>query len=157
MKADKNDKLKQLLKQAGTDQPAEGFTKAVMNIIEAEAVQEATIKSLLKQHPVEGPSFEFTASVMRQIPTEHKPLIIQPIITKNAWYAITAVFTLMIVASFAISGTGKLDEVEGNNRISSIIDQLQAVPATYVMGVVAVAILLWGDYLIMQRKKAALN
>jgi len=155
--ADKNDKLKQLLKQAGADKPAEGFTDSIMSIIEADVAREAALKTLLKQQPAEGPSFDFTASVMRQVSAQRKPLIFQPIISKKAWYVIATVFMLMIAASFVGSESSRLQDISGNSRITSIMNEIHVIPAIYVLAAVSVAILLLGDYLLTQRKKAVLN
>jgi hypothetical protein len=153
----KDDKLKQLLKQAGTDKPADNFTELVMNIIEADAARETALKSVLKQHPAEGPSFDFTASVMRQVSAQRKPLVIQPIITKKAWYAIASVFMLFVLIAFAMSLKPVRVDLAGSSRISSIVDQLQIIPGPVVLGLVAIAMLLLGDYLIGQRRKAMLH
>lgn len=153
MKADKNDKLKTLLKQTGTDQPAEGFTESVMNIIEADAVRETALKSLLKQHPAEGPSFDFTALVMRQISDQPKPLVVQPIIPRKAWFAIAAMITIFLsVIAFSPSQVNT-DPLAGDKHITMLIDQLQAIPSTYVLAVVVIAGLLLADYLITQRNR----
>lgn len=153
----KDDKLKQLLKQAGTDKVADGFTGSVMNIIEADNLRETALQSLLKQHPAEGPSFDFTASVMRQVSAQRKPLVIQPIITKKAWYVIASVFVLFILIAFATSSKPAATNAIGDSHITSLVNQLQVIPGTAVLGLVAMAVLLLGDYLIGQRGKAVLN
>lgn len=147
----KDDKFKQLLKQAGTDKPAENFTESVMNIIEADTLRETALQSLLKQHPAEGPSFDFTASVMRQVSAQRKPLVIQPIITKKAWFAIASVFVLFVLIAFVTSSKPATANVVGDSRITSLVNQLQVIPGTAVLGLVAMAVLLLGDYLIGQR------
>ncbi|GAA4094109.1 hypothetical protein [Mucilaginibacter panaciglaebae] len=158
MQTDKDDKLKQLLKQADADKTAEGFTESVMKMIEGDTVRETTLKVLLKQHPAEGPSFDFTAAVMRQINVNPKPFTIRPIITKKAWYVITAVFTLTVLTIVVLPDAAPSNAAVGDSSITSVINQLQAVPATYVLAAVAVAVLLLGDYLLTQRsKKAVLN
>lgn len=153
----KDDKLQQLLKQAGTDQPADDFTQSIMNIIEADAVQETALKAVLKQHPAEGPSFDFTAEVMRQVSAQRKPLVIQPIITKTAWYIIAGVSAVFVLIAFAMSLKPMDVDLTNSNRISSIINKIQVIPSSLVVALVAIAMVLLGDYMINQQKKAVLN
>jgi len=156
MRAYKDDKLKALLKQAGTDKPAEGFTDAVMQLIEADAAREAALKSLLKQHPAEGPSFDFTAAVMRQVGVRRQPLVIKPIITKKAWFAIAAVFTLFLIIAF-LPGKADSHAIAENSRLTLLINKVQLIPSTLVLAVVLGAILLIGDYLFSGREKAVVD
>ena len=156
MRAYKDDKLKALLKQACTDKPAEGFTDAVMPLIEADVAREAALKSLLKQHPAEGPSFDFTAAVMRQVGARRQPLVIKPIITKKAWFAIAAVFTLFLIIAF-LPGKADSHAIAENSRLTLLINKVQLIPSTLVLAVVLGAILLIGDYLFSGREKAVVD
>ncbi|MFD2873169.1 hypothetical protein ACFS5N_11855 [Mucilaginibacter ximonensis] len=156
MKADKDEKLKALLKQAGSDKPAERFTDSVMQIIEADAAREAALRSVLKQHFAEGPSFDFTANVMRGLNTQRKPVVIKPVISKRAWYAIWAVLAVMLIVAFLAGGTNQQAVVD-NSEISHLVNQLQTVSPTVVLAFVLAAILLLGDYWFSERRKAVVN
>ena len=157
MRANKKDKLKNLLKQAGSDQVAEGFTDSIMNIIEADVMQEAALRSLLKQHPAEGPAFNFTAGVMAKINVKAKPFTVQPIITKRGWYVIATVFALFIFIAVASPNPGDSNGV-GNSPITSLINQIEAIPATFVLAIAAIAVLLTADYLFTRcAKKTAVS
>ncbi|HWZ36561.1 MAG TPA: hypothetical protein VNW51_10395 [Mucilaginibacter sp.] len=152
MKADKDNKLRTLLKQAGPDQPAESFTDSVIQMIEADAVREAALKSLLKQHIAEGPSYDFTAAVMRQVTAQRKTLVIKPIITRKAWYAISAVFILFLIIAF-LPGNADPNTITKSNRLTMLVDKVQFIPSTLVLAAVLGAILLIADYLFSQRRK----
>lgn len=154
MKTDKDEKLKALLKKAGSDKPAEGFTDSIMQIIEADAAREAALRSVLKQHPAEGPSFDFTANVMRGLNTQRKPLVIQPVISKRAWYAISAVFALLLAVAFW-AGKSSPQTMADNDQITHWVKQIQAIPPTLVLYIVLGAILLIADYWLSGRSKAA--
>lgn len=156
MRADKDDKLKALLKQAGTDKPTEGFTNSVMQMVEADAAREAALQSILKKHPVEGPSFDFTASVMRQITAKHKPLVIQPIITKKAWFVIAAMFTLFLIIAF-LPGRVNTNAVAENSRLTMLINKVQFIPSAVVLAIVLGAILMIGDYVFTKYRKGVIN
>lgn len=158
MKADKKDRLKNLLKQAGTDQPAGGFTDSVMNIIETDAVHEAALKALLKQHPAEGPAFNFTTGVMAQVNVKATPAAFQPIISKKGWYAVGAVMMALILIIIATSNSGNVSTTGGNSYTSIVLKYIEAIPTMYALAIVAGAILFLADYLFTQRaEKTALN
>ncbi|WP_214072882.1 hypothetical protein [Mucilaginibacter sp. dw_454] len=153
MKAKREDMFKNLLKQAGADEAAEGFTDAVMNMIEADAVQEIALKSLLKQHPAEGVSFDFTAAVMRQIGTARKPLVVQPVISKKAWFGIAGFFAAILLLLIGLSGSKTTDSRPVDNIGTVITRYVAAMPTVYVIAAAIIAILFLADYFFTSRTK----
>lgn len=157
MKSDTEKKLKALLKRAGNDKPAGDFTDVVMQIIEADAARENVLKSLLKRQPVEGPSFDFTANVMRQVGARQKPLVVNPVIPKKAWYVIGTFFTLCLIAAFWAGKANSQAIADGGSKITGLVNHLQAISPAVALSMVLVAILLIGDYWFSRRKKALDN
>jgi len=150
MKANKKDVFKRVLKLAPADKSAVDFTGSVMEMIEADAAREAALKSLLQQPTTDGPAFNFTASVMAQITAKNQPVVFRPIITKKAWYAISAVamlFLLLIGFSNSPAHT-----VTDQSRVADLLKQVDHLPSIYLMAIIAVGVLLFIDYLFTQRK-----
>src|SRR4051812_32828729 len=96
MEEDQEDLFKKIIQQSEPEQTASDFTQNIMKMVQAEElVRQAALRTLLVTNGADKPSFSFERKVMSQIIPVAKS-VEKPIISTNTWYAIAAVFALII-------------------------------------------------------------
>lgn len=157
MKNDKEDTFKQLIQQAALEQPSAEFTESTMNLVRAEArqaaVNETAVQALLRQPSlVEIPSPDFSRRIMGEV-AAFQAIEVEPIIPRRAWYLMAASVVLMIACCYLVVTPATTQSAPSvlESVLIGILGQLETLPLLYPLTIVALSVLMLGDYYLRQR------
>jgi len=156
MKNEKEENFRKLI-EASLEQPPTGFTEQTMNLVQAEARQaienEMAVQALLRQPGlVERPSPDFSRLIMGEVEVLQATKA-EPIVPKRAWYLVAASVVLMILGCFLIfTPATTLPTPSGMDiLLIGITGQLEGIPVLYPLTIIAVSLLMLGDYFLRPR------
>jgi hypothetical protein len=159
MPSRKEEKLKKLIRAVPPEAPAPEFTARVMDDVRAvagpETAMDLALGALLRRNGLETPPAYFTRSVMQGV-TAVRPAIPAgaPIIPLRAWYGVAAVLAGLVAWAMAAgSAAGPPREATFwsealRGLVRALSAGVQAVPASYVLIVGAVSVLLGIEYVL---------
>lgn len=165
MENSENDKLKKLIREAGTESPSPDFTEFVMHSIQMEAESEmivsAELKNVLQKITVEKPSVDFTKTVMLRVDAQSKvpsyKIAVEPVISTKVWYMVAAAsVSIIILLGFLYYSLG---DISANSPASTRLDGIFSLvsynvanlPFAYSAALIAISSLLLMDYFLRNR------
>ena len=157
MKNDKEDTFKQLIQQAALEQPSAGFTESTMHLVRAEARQvvanEVAVQALFRRPGlIEKPSPDFSRRIMGEV-LVFQAIEVEPIIPRRAWYLMAVSVVLMIVCCYLVVTPATTQSAPSvlESVLIGIMGQLETLPLLYPLTIVALSVLMLGDYYLRQR------
>lgn len=162
MEEDTEDLFRKLIQQSEPEKTASDFTQNIMKMVQAEElVREAALRALLITNEADKPSFSFERKVMSQI-TPVAKRVEKPIISRNAWYIMAAVFALIIGYSIFAKSPQNVISIDSPTfeiarPLTIFTANVTQLPIIYSIVITALCVLLLADYFILQRlgKRAA--
>ncbi len=153
----KEERLKKLIRAVPPEAPAPEFTARVMDDVRAvagpETAMDPALGALLRRNGLETPSAGFTRAVMEGVAAARPATPAgAPIIPVRAWYGVAAVLAGLVawaMASGSAAGPPReamfwSEAVRG--LVLAFSAAVQAVPASYVLIIGAVSVLLGIEY-----------
>jgi hypothetical protein len=155
----KEERLKKLIRAVPPEAPAPEFTARVMDDVRAvagpETALDPALEGLLRRSGLETPSAGFTGAVMRGVAAARPASPAgAPIIPVRAWYGVAAVLAGLVAWAMA-SGSAAGPPREAmfwsealRGLVRAFSAAVQAVPASYVLIIGAVGVLLAIEYVL---------
>ncbi len=155
----KEERLKKLIRAVPPEAPPPEFTARVMDDVRAvagpETALDPALEALLRRNGPEMPSAGFTGAVMGAVAAAHRATpAVTPIIPVRAWYGVAAVLAGLVAWAMA-SGSAAGPPREAmfwsealRGLVRAFSGAVQVVPASYVLIIGAVGVLLGIEYVL---------